>query len=300
MRKRGGEGGQGTVEWLGLVFLVSLAMAALLALAAGRVPGGGLARAIAARLICAAGLSEACSAPPPLVAAYGPELAARVVDNAPEIDYEDGMSDLPVDFRYCRGGPCAKGSGSGAVRASGTGEPVAAFVHVVDCRDNTRPGFHRPRRYDCSGGRADNVYVQYWLYYGSSSTSPWSELPGSPGAHEDDWEGYQIRIRPSGTDARATSHHGYGYRGGPVNWPTDVGLLHKAAWGESTGHLYVSSGSHAGHVYEPARRSARWTPAAELLLIPIESLAPADRHAAFAIAPPWRKPVFRDPEDQGT
>jgi hypothetical protein len=109
----------------------------------------------------------------------------------------------------------------------------------------------------------------------------------------------------------------------------------------ATGRLYVSAGSHAGHVYEPQRlsplrgarttarvgaaiaagalgrvrrtgarrlavrftarrRPSRWTPASRLVLIPIESLGPADRNTRFAITPPWRKPVFFDPEDRGT
>jgi hypothetical protein len=288
------------VEWLGLVLVVAVGALGLLALVARGVSVVGLAQAIATRLICATDLSNACSAPGPLVAAYGPELAARVVDNAPEIDYEDGMSDLPVDFRSCRGGPCGEGPDVGAMQMSATGEPVAAFVHVVDCSDTAPPGYHQRRRYDCSGEKGGNVYVQYWLYYGDSSTSPWSDLPGSPGSHDDDWEGYQVRIGPNGIDARATSHHGYDYRGGPVNWPSDVGLVPKAAWGESTGHLYVSAGSHAGHVYEASPGSARSTPASGLVLIPIESLGPDARHAPFAIAPPWRKPVYSDPEDQGT
>ncbi|MGH2966952.1 MAG: hypothetical protein ACRDMH_16440 [Solirubrobacterales bacterium] len=330
--------GQSTVEWLGLVLMVAIAALAVLGLVARGLSVVGLAQAIATRLVCATDLSDACSAPGPLIAAYGPELAARVEENAPEIDYEDGMSDVPVDFRSCRGGPCGEGPDAGAVRASGTGEPAAAFVHVVDCGD---PGPATPgarRRYDCSGDRAGNVYVQYWLYYGDSSTAPWSDLPGSPGSHRDDWEGYQVRIGPAETDARATSHHGYDYRGGAVNWPSDVGIVSKAAWGESTGHLYVSDGSHAGHVYEPPRtvplrdartttraaaevtaaarrlpigahaeisltappRSTRWTPASDLVLIPIESLGPEARHTLFAIVPPWRKPVYSDPEDQGT
>jgi hypothetical protein len=288
------------VEWLGLVLLVAIAAVGVLGLVARGFSVLGLAQAIATRLICATDLSDACSAPGPLVAAYGPELAAQVVDNAPEIDYEDGMSDLPVDFRSCRGGPCSEAPDVGAVRMSGTGEPAAAFVHVVDCRDTAAPGFQRPGRYDCSGGKAGKVYLQYWLYYGDSSTSPWSHLPGNPGTHEDDWEGYQIRIGPDGTDARATSHHGYDYRGGPLNWPSDVGLFPKAAWGESTGHVYVSSGSHAGHVYEASPGSGRSTPASDLVLIPIESLGPDARHTPFAIVPPWRKPIYSDPEDQGT
>jgi hypothetical protein len=299
--RRGADGaGQSTVEWLGLVLVVAIAVVGVLGVMARGLSVVGLAQAIATRLICATDLSDACSAPGPLVAAYGPELAARVMENAPEIDYEAGMTDLPVDFRSCRGGPCGEGAEAGVVRASGTGEPAAAFVHVVDCGDTTPrpPGARRP--YDCSGETAGKLYVQYWLYYGDSSTSPWSALPGSPGSHTDDWEGYQVRIGPDGIDARATSHHGYDYRGGPVNWPSDVGIVPKAAWGESTGHLYVSAGSHAGHVYEASPDFHRSTPASDLALIPIEALSPTARRAPFAIVPPWRKPVYADPEDQGT
>ena len=334
--------GQSTVEWLGLVLVVSIAFVAVLGTLARGISVVGLAQAIATRLICAADLSDACSASGPLVAAYGPELAAKVEANAPEIDFEDGMSELPADFRSCRGGPCGEGPETGAVRASATGDPAVAFVHVVDCRGTTPPGPAATKRYDCSGEKAGMVYVQYWLYYADSSTPPWSDLPGSPGSHDDDWEGYQVRIGAAGTDARATSHHGYDYRGGPVNWPSDVGVVPKAGWGEATGHLYVSDSSHAGHVYEPPRlaplrgvrtatravvgiaaaasepdtrfrneravrvtltaptRPTRWTPASDLVLIPIESLAPGAWNTPFAIDPPWRKPVYSDPEDEGT
>ena len=47
-------------------------------------------------------------------------------------------------------------------------------------------------------------------------------------------------------------------------------------------------------------RPTRWTPASDLVLIPIESLATEARHTPFAIDPPWRKPVYSDPEDEGT
>ncbi len=110
-----------------------------------------------------------------------------------------------------------------------------------------------------------------------------------------------MRIGPGGTEARATSHHGYNYDGGLGSWASDAGLVHRSAWGPSTGRLYVSGGSHAGHVHEDRRPSlARWTPADRLTLIPIETLDPAARRTRFAVVPPWRKPVYRDPEDQGT
>ncbi len=145
MGERGREGGQGTVEWLGLIFVAGLAAASVLALAAARLPATGIAREIAARLICAAGLSD-CSADGALVAAYGAELAARLRASAPEIVYEAGMRDLPVDFRSCRGGRCAQAPDAGPIGASRTGEPVVAFVHAIDCRTpRSRRGRRPPR-----------------------------------------------------------------------------------------------------------------------------------------------------------
>ncbi len=334
-----GQRGQATVEWIGLVLVVVVLLMAVLAATGIRMPATGLARAIVTRLLCAADLSGACSSNSALVAAYGPELAATVSDHAPEIVYEEGMTALPVDFRTCRGRPCGNGADSGAVWSSDSGQPTVAFVHVVDCRTAEAGVDNAGGGYDCSGARAGNLYVQYWLYYEDSTSL--RDLPGEVGFHEDDWEGYQVRIAPTRTDARATSHHGYDYRGGPLNWPSDAGVLPKAAWGRATGRLYVSGGSHAGHVYEPRRLAplrgvrtaarlaalaaspaagnpqqprgrpvrirftarrppSRWTPASRLALIPIETLARTVRHTRFAIVPPWRKPVYRDPEDEGT
>jgi hypothetical protein len=209
------------------------------------------------------------------------------------------MTALPVDFRSCRGGRCGNGPDSGAVWSSDAGEPAAAFVHVVDCRDDQALAQTDARRIDCSGDRAGHLYIQYWLYYEDSTSL--RDLPGGVGSHEDDWEGYQIRVGPDGAEARATSHHGYNYRGGPGSWLSDAGIVHRSAWGRSLGHLYVSGGSHAGHVDEDGQPSApRWTPADRLELIPVETLGPSARRTRFAITPPWRKPVYRDPEDEGT
>jgi hypothetical protein len=328
-RRASAERGQATVEWTGLLLLISLLTAGLLA-AVAREPATDLARTIAARLVCAVRLSDACSAHSELVAAYGPELAAKVAAEVPEIVYEDGMTALPVDFRACRESRCGNGPSSGPVWASDTGEPATAFVHVVDCRGAD------PRGRDCSGERARYLYIQYWLFYEDSTSL--RALPGRVGFHEDDWEGYQVRVGPDGAEARATSHHGYNYAGGLGGWASDAGLVHRSAWGPSTGRLYVSGGSHAGHVHENRRLSlrrvgragagaganaiaalagerrrvrvprrlttrpprARWTPADRLTLVPIETLDSIARRTSFAVVPPWRKPVYEDPEDQGT
>jgi hypothetical protein len=290
-----GERGQSTVEWVGLVLLVALLFGVFLAALAGRVPGTGLVAAIYGRLACAIQLSDACSSDPELAAAYGPDLASLVRSDAPEIRYEEGMSALPVDFRACRGPRCGNGPEAGAVSASDSGQPAAAFVHVVDCRPEM-VAETEARGLDCSGSRAGNAYVQYWLYYEDSTS-----LGGLPAAHhEDDWESYQVRITPEGTDARASSHHGYNYGGGAGNWLSDAGVTHRPAWGPATGSTYVSGGSHAGHVQEDDWVPGRWTAPGDLELIPIETLDAEARRTRFAIVPPWRKPVYRDPEDEGT
>lgn len=293
MSGRSGERGQASPEWIGLVLLVALALAGLVALGV-RVPGTDLARAIAARLVCAAGLGSGCGEEGELALAYGPELAAMVAEQTPAIGYEDGMRALPVDFRACRLDRCAEGPGAGSVARSLRGQPATAFVHVVDCRAP-----ETAEDYDCSDDRAGNVYLQYWLYYPGSQTS--RALLGDAGFHEDDWESFQVRVGSEHLDARASSHHGYNYRGGPLNWAVDAGLVSRAGWGEDRGTYFVSGGSHAGHVYEHADpREGRWTPSAELRLIPLEPLGGELESYEFAVTPPWRKRVYRDPEYEGT
>jgi hypothetical protein len=337
------ESGQSTVEWVGLLLVATAVMAGALAATGSRLGGVTLAEAIAMRLLCAAGMSSTCAESGALVAAYGPELAADVERTAPEIVYEDGMGALPVDFRSCRAERCGSGPDSGTVWRSDTGEPVTAFVHVVDCRTELARVEGRGHGYDCSGDRAGNLYVQYWTYYDTSSSAPLLRpvtdgVLGGHTYHADDWEGYQVRVGRDGVDARATSHHGYNYSATPLSWSSDLGITHRSAWGESTGRLYVSGGSHAGHVYEhrrisirrsgragaalavdaaaviqhqrpPARlprdltvspAKTRWTPASRLTLIPIETLDPVALRTQFAIDPPWEKQVYDDPEDQGT
>jgi hypothetical protein len=308
MRAWRSERGQGTLEWAGLVTLV-LAVFAALGVAGVRAPGTGIAQAIVAKVECALGEESRCgdgAAEPALAAAYGDELAAEVRAHAPEVDYEAGMSALPVDFRHCRGPVCGNGPRAGAVWRSNTGEPTVAFVHVADCRGAA----------SC-GALAGRLYIQYWLYYENSTSL--RDLPGDIGYHEDDWESYMVRIDPGGAVlSRASSHHGYNYDGGIWSWPYDAGILHRAAWGPATGRTYVSGGSHAGHVHEPGNPPAgggrlvsdaplptafmpkRWTPASHLRLIPIETLGSRALATRFAITPPWQKLVYADPEWEGT
>jgi hypothetical protein len=313
-----GERGQGTVEWIGIVFLVMGVLGGLLAAAGPRVPGGSVTRAIADRIVCAARLVGRCRADSELDAAYGAELAALAREHAPRIRYERGMTALPVDFRRCREDACSSGSPSGSVWRSSAGEPVVAFVHVVDCRAGLAAAARRAG-VDCSGPRADNLYIQYWFYYAGSATAEGrvideairelSTAVGKPSYHPDDWESYQVRIRPGAAHARASAHHGYVYDldggvrprvrsrpdgslGVKAPWP-------KQGWGPETRTVYVSGGSHAGNA-RAIRGVARTTPRQRLRLIPLEPIVARRPGERFAVTPPWRKDVWRDPEAQGT
>ena len=296
-RRIADESGQGTVEWMGLILLVSLAMAALAALAGLSLPGAVVARAVAERLICAVGLGDCAAAPGSLLdAAYGDRVAATVRDLAPEFLYEESMTELPVDYRRCRDDPCSNGSASaGEVAETVAGLRATAFVHVVDCRPDAIEAT-QAQGLDCSGERAGRLYVQYWAYYPDSQTDPFGER----GYHRDDWESFQVKVAPGESLARASSHHSYNYAGGPLNWVSDTGIDPKPGWGPYEGTYHVSAGSHAGHV-DGDPDEPMWTPGAALTLIPIEPIAAAGTDdALFAVTPPWLKDVYSDPESERT
>jgi hypothetical protein len=320
-----GERGQGTVEWVGTLCVVSLLMVGLVA-AGVRVPGAGLARALASRILCAASLADGCGDEPALIAAYGSEVGRLVREHMPMLAFEQGSRAVPVDFRRCRSTSCGDGSERGLVHRTDERLPVTAFVHVVDCRGGASAGAEAAAATgsaagdavgsaaadtDCSGPRAGNLYLQYWTYYADSATLRGVPIAGAEGYHADDWEGVQIRIGPDGdVDERASSHNGYNYALGRANWGSDagldwlrgaaegVGLRARNGWGPETGLLLVSGGSHAGNA-GGIPEVDRFTPGRRVHLIPLEPIAATDG-STFAINPPWRKKVWRDPEAEGT
>jgi hypothetical protein len=295
-----GERGQATVEWLALVLLVAALALGLLALGM-RLPGLAMAEEIGAKLVCLAGLDgEQCvggQAGSPLLAAYGAEVAAELAGHAPRIEYEPGMRAVPVDFRSCRRDPCSLGPPTGQVTHAADGEPVTLFVHALDCRGGAEAVVPR-LRYDCSGERAGHLYLQYWAYYPGSQSL--RGLPGNPGFHQDDWESFQVKLGGGEALARASSHHGYNYTAGAGSWLSDAGITQRPAWGPSSGRYFISGGSHAGHVEDDPDAAERFTPGPAIRLVPLEPLAAGGSPWRFAITPPWRKRVYRDPEHEGT
>lgn len=313
-----GERGTATVEWVGLVLLVTVALGGLASVAPaadGRTLGG----LIAHHLVCAArgGCDDGDRE---LRATYGADDAALLRRHAPSIVYEPGTLTLPVDFRECRDHRCSDAPDDPDldVHASARGRIRAtAFTRVVRSGDET--------------------FLQYWLYYPDSTTTAlnaaggWRAASGAasrlgaerrryPGYHPDDWESYQVRIDARGAArARSSSHHGYQ---GCKQWRC------KDRWGRSTGWTRVSWGSHAGHV--PLRRERvgprfsprtpltlpryrdrplypgrdmreRSTTSPGLRLVPLESIDQRSyRPLAPGIMPPWRKRVYNDPLSDST
>ena len=290
-RRGDAEDGQSTVEWVALLLLVALLFIGLFATGV-RIPGTALVDAIASRVLCAVALAGSCGDEPELIAAYGDEVGRLVREHMPTLAFEEGSRALPVDWRRCRSDDCADGPEDGMVTNSDSGLPVTAFVHVVD----QRPDGH--------------LYIQYWLYYPDSATLRSVPVAAERGYHADDWESVQVRIDADGVvEQRASSHHGYNYRGDEANLASDAGIgplrdLNEAigtradnGWGPETGVVLVSGGSHAGNVGDEA--GDRFTPGRRVHLVPLEPIAHRDR-TPFAVSPPWRKQVWRDPEASGT
>lgn len=307
---RGGERGQSTVEWVGLLLVVSLLIGALLAIGV-RVPGVALARAVASRLLCAAALADRCGDEPVSIAAYGTEVGGLVRRHMPTLMFERGSRAVPVDFRRCRETACGDAKERGYVRRTNAGLPVTAFVHVIDCRSDAAEDSEAEGA-DCSGPRAGNLYIQYWTYYADSATFHGVPVLGGRGYHLDDWEGVMIRIRPDGSvQERATSHDGFNDRPGKARgWASDagiapvkaaaeaIGLRSENGWGPETRLLIVSGGSHAGNstgIPDLQRITfGRW-----IHLTPLEPIAETT-DARFTISPPWLKQAWRDPEAERT
>jgi hypothetical protein len=317
-----GERGQATVEFAALVLLAALALGALAATSA-RFDGRSFAGFLAHHMTCA--MKRDCHRGEDLLArAYGPDDADLVRDLAPNLVYEPGERQLPVDWRHCRRPACAEARDERDldVHVTDAGERATAFTRLI-------------RR----GARA---YLQYWLYYPDSKSvwaaSDWfweraweaarhrglaSSTPDYPGAHRDDWEGYAVRVEPDGRVLARVSSHGH--------WTSckKEGRC-EGRWAEATRWTRVSRGSHAGHI--PFRTEVlgpspgvapqlvlapgapgtrvrqmpllpghdlheRTTTAEGLRLVPLETLdargyRPRDQH----VRPPWQKGAYWDPE----
>src|SRR5437867_1294395 len=142
----GKDAGQATVEWSALVLVVALTLG--FGAYVTRRHTQSLGSALIHAIVCAA--NDGC--PDALEDAYGRDIAQKLQRFAPNIVYERGSVELPVDFRRCRELACSNGSDRPvAIAESALGQPVAAFTHVVDRH-----------------GRGGAVYLQYWLYFPES------------------------------------------------------------------------------------------------------------------------------------
>ena len=315
--RRWAERGQGTVEWVGLLAVVALLLVGLVA-ARGRVPGTELARAVASRMLCAVAMADRCGDEPALIAAYGTEVGRLVRRHMPTILFERGSRALPVDFRRCRSSDCGDGSARGLVHESDAGLPVTAFVHVIDCRGATdaastatgraatasrllRPSRRQPlppvldllRRLGDPARRPDRRRRLSPKTTGRASRSASARTAASTSA-------------PPPTTATTTSQSvanaGIGRRPRSLcaTSPKAIGARPRNGWGPETRLLVVSGGSHAGNANGSVRID-RIAPGRRIHLVPLEPIAEEQGGAyRFAVSPPWRKRVWRDPEAEGT
>ena len=322
-----GEDGQASVELVGLLLVVSLALGALAAVTP-RVDGRSIGGFLAHRVVCAA--TGGCrAAERELERAYGLEVADAVRELAPNLVYEPGERQLPVDWRDCRRPRCASAPDDPTLdtHSSEARARAPAFTHVI--RRNGR------------------LYVQYWLYYPDSNSAlagsdrVWERswilprlrellagTPDYPGFHRDDWEGVFVRLDPDGTTWVRASSHGH-FQGCKWRGCGD-------GWMRPTGWVRVTRGSHSGHVpfrmepraADPGRgrripripryipppgspsrplrpvplipgrdMNERTTANEGLRLIPLETRQ-TDHYRPLddGVKPPWRKRVYTDPE----
>jgi hypothetical protein len=291
----GSEHGQGTLDWVGLVLLVSLLMV-VLASSLGIVPGTSLVQSLSRSLLCATSLSKDCLPEGSLEGAYGNEVARLVRANAPQILFGPDRLGMPVDFRSCRSPGCASGPDSGTIETSDAGEPATLFTRVI--------------RHD------GTIWIQYWAYYPESASLRGVPVLEDRGYHVHDWESAQVRLGPDGeVRQRASSHAGYNHSRSVFNWGSDMGsdvlsgvaeasgLRERGGWGEATGRWYVAGGSHAGNARDDDDGYTSTVPRTAIRLIPLEQIrgGPLARPADFTpITPPWQKRVWTDPEAEGT
>jgi hypothetical protein len=280
--------GQATVEWVGVI-LVACAVLAGLSAAAVSVDGRSFGGFLAHRLTCAVrgGCDDGDTA---LARAYGARDAALVRRHLPNLVFEPGERQLPVDWRRCRRVDCAIAPDDRDLDAHRTDAGMRATV------------FTRLQR------RGGHRYIQYWTYYPDSNTTLvgsdrlWelagtlgklsgklpNGLPPYPGYHRDDWEAAAVRLEADGRSALRVTSHGH------WRWCKRRGCEH--VWGDATGWARVSKGSHAGHV--PSRRERERTATADgIRLVPLEGIDRRSyRRLDPDIAPPWQKDAYRNPE----
>jgi hypothetical protein len=309
-QRRSGHGpdqrGQAALELTMLLLLASLSLGALAAVAL-RFDGRDFGSFLAFRVLCAIE-GECHDGDKSLTRAYGGRYAALVRELAPNLVYEPGEPQLPVDWRDCRRTACAEAPDEPGldVHLSHAGERATAFTRVLR--------------------RDGRTYIQYWLYYPDSVTvwagsdalwnGAWRRAqrhglvrrpPAYPGSHGDDWEAYAVRIDPGGRAwVRASSHS---------HWQGCKRFWCRNDWTARTGWTRVSRGSHAGHI--PLRHELRGPPlrvehvpllpgrdlnerttsAEGLRLVPLETLDTRGyRSIDEDIAPPWKKDAYWDPE----
>lgn len=308
-----GESGQSSVEWVGLVLLLSGAFASL-SLIGPTVSPSAFVHSIHRAILCAAAFGDRCPGGPP-IDHYGAEVAALVRRYEPEIAFGPDLLGMPVDFRTCRSPGCAEPQTGRRLAGSTADERLTIFTRVIDCRGGRKGEFGGP---GCRSSAEGNLYIQFWAYFPESATLRGVPVLERRGWHRHDWESTQVRIgRDGSVSQRASSHSGHNHTRSLANWPSDAGIelpsrmdrllgrRSAGGWGPWTGRWLIAGGSHAGNVADEGEPdsypvvSRRGT----ANLVPLEAVRgdALVRPARFdPISPPWEKHLWSDPEAIGT
>ena len=298
------EGGQATIEWIGLVLLVAARARGARRCSALHVDGRSFGGFLAHRIVCAV----QGRLPGRRRRARARVRAARRRAGAPRRP----RPRLRAGERRCRSTTRAAARGAAPTRpttatstrtARGAGERATVFIRLL-------------RR----GGR---TYIQYWFYYPDSNTA-WAgsdelwersrllPLVGQGGSRRPPLPRLPPR-RLGGLPAPHRAGRATCWRAPPRTATTRAASSGSAATAGSAarGWTRVSRGSHAGHIPAASRdlRAAlsprcpgtcasaphRRGPAAD----PAGAAWTARRYSPLddGVKPPWRKRVYRDPED---
>ena len=136
--------GQASVEFVSLLLLAALVLGALI-VASPRFDGRSFGGFLAFRIVCT--IERSChDGDSSLTSAYAPSDAVLVRELAPNLVYEPGERQLPVDWRDCRRVACAEARDEPDldVHRTHAGERATAFTRIIR--------------------RDGRTYLQYWFY----------------------------------------------------------------------------------------------------------------------------------------
>ncbi len=321
--------GQSAVEYVGLLLLVAVLFSAGIYLGIGTWLGDKMSCVLLGR--CREAHSNL------LDPTYGAELAATVRRYTPGLEYAPGTYSLPTDFRDCRSLLCSGASGSGnSVTRTRAGQKVTAFTRVLDRRGDGGKLhiqywlYYPETKRGNLGDELEEFYKQYPWAEGSElalltkgkaklgkrvllseaddarrrwkktkvDTAPARTLARwLANRHRDSWQSYEVAIDRDGRADQRTTEISSVLKTNRYSHCLSSECRrssHSSQWWVSVG-----KDTHEMRVEHRPETALRRTPDSKINLVPLESLSNSDLKTKFDQLPPWRRPVYRDPDDDG-